>query len=200
MPLRVDLDARRVLRTLGAVPTFVRREITTRFRLLGRTLRDDLRATIPKRSGKARRGVGVKMDRARERGDIAVLIYGTLGKAPHLKTLEQGATLKPTRATMLAVPIGRAATKHGQARFRARDLRDNPSAYGYERSFVRGDVVFGVRGRDLEPLFALRRNLVFPRRSYFKKFYRANEARIRREVELAVAGGVEAAQHAGGLG
>ena len=197
MDLRIETDVGAVVRMLDVSPKFIRREVHTHLRIFGRTLRDDLRQQISKRSGRARRGVAVKMDRTRDRGDVAVLLYAALGKAPHLKALEFGAMLRPKQATMLAVPIGSAATKHGQARFRARDLRDKPNAFGYERSFVRGDVVFGVRGDELEPLFALRKSIVFPRRSYFKNFRRANEARIRREVEKAVANGLKAAQQPG---
>lgn len=176
-----NTDSKRV--AFSRFPTDVRRGLTAGFRDLGKALRDDLRPTIVKRSGKARRAVRVAMERSSGKADVAVRVYWAGSSARHGPVLERGATLQPKVASKLTVPIGRARTKQGQARFKAKDLRDNPTAFGYERSFVRNDVVLGVRGDDLEALFKLRSSIVFPRRSYFKKFRQAHEARIKRDVE-----------------
>jgi hypothetical protein len=139
-----------------------------------------------------------KLDRARVRGDVAVIIGGNLAKAPHLATLEGGATITPKAARALAVPIGRMANRHGAARYQAKDVKANPGLAGMSRTFVRNDVVLGeTAGGEVVPLFALRRSIVFPRRAIFKNFARKNAARISREVEVAVGTGLRAAEGAG---
>lgn len=191
MSLDVRLDARAVLRTLDMVPDFVRKDVKARFGTLGQSLRNELRTRIPKRTGRAQRAVFSRFDRVREQNDIAILVGGNVGKAPHLKTLEEGATLKPKQARMLAVPVGRAANKHGVAKFSAKELKQNPEAFGFASTWVRNDVVMGeTLGGKVEPLFALRQSIVFPRRGYVKNFRRANEGRIRREVAAAVSMGL----------
>jgi hypothetical protein len=183
MAVEISIDTR-ALTGLGEVPRFVSQYVRTRMRSLGQALRNELRATIARRSGKAQRAVRMRLGRG---DDLSLSLFGALKVAPHLKTLEQGATLKPKQAQMLAIPVGRAANRHGQALFRARDLRDNPNAFGYQSSFVRGDVVFGVRRATIHPLFVLRKSLVFPRRSYFKNFARGQQDRIRQDLARAVA-------------
>lgn len=199
MRLDVRLDARAVLRTLDSVPVFVRKDVKARFRTLGQSLRNELRMKIPKRTGRARRAIFSRFDRVREQNDIAILVGGNVAKAPHLKTLEEGATIKPKRARMLTVPVGRAANRHGVAKFTARELKENPQAFGFASTWIRDDVILGeTLGGKVEPLFALRQSIVFPRRSYVKNLRRSNEGRIRREVEAAVAVGIENAKRGTG--
>ena len=199
MRLDVRLDARTVLRTLDSVPQFVRKDVKARFRTLGQSLKNELKTRIPKRTGRAQRAIFSRFDRVREQNDIAILVGGNVAKAPHLKTLEEGATIRPKRARMLTVPVGRAANKHGVARFTARELKDNPQAFGFASTWIRDDVILGeTLGGKVEALFALRKSIVFPRRSYVKNFRRSNEGRIRREVEAAVTISIENAKRGTG--
>lgn len=180
---------------LDDVPQFVRKDVKARFRTLGQTLRNELKMKIPKRTGRAQRAIFARFDRVRDQNDIAILVGGNVSKAPHLKTLEEGATIKPKRAKMLAIPIGRAANKHGVAKFTARQLKENPGAFGFASTWVRNDVVLGETfGGKVEPLFALRKSITFPRRGIVKNFRKSNEGRIRREVSAAVTIGIENAK------
>lgn len=195
MGLDVRVDARAVLRTLEDVPKFVRKDVKARFRTLGQSLKNELKTKIPKRTGRAQRAIFSRFDRVRDQNDIAILVGGNVAKAPHLATLESGATIKPKRAKMLTVPVGRAANKHGVARFSAKELKENPQAFGFASTWIRNDVILGeTLGGKVEALFALRKSIVFPRRSIVKNFRRSNEGRIRREVEAAVAVGIENAK------
>ena len=179
----IAVDAKRTVSNFEGVHGFMRREVTTRFRTLGQTIRNELRAEIPKRSGRARRAVFSKLERRRQQNDVTVLVGGNLAKAPHLKTLEKGALIRPTTAQKLAIPIGRATTRSGVGRFSAGQLRQTPEAFGYVASFVRNDIVFGERANGrIDALFALKDQTLVTRRSYFK-----NKARQRRALILAQA-------------
>ena len=196
MGLDVRVDARAVLRTLDSVPKFVRKDVKARFRTLGQSLRNELRMKIPKRTGRARRAIFSRFDRVRDQNDIAILVGGNTAKAPHLATLESGATIKANKAKMLTIPVGRAANKHGVAKFTARELKANPQAFGFATTWIRDNVILGeTLGGKVEPLFALRKSVTFPRRSIVKNFRKSNEGRIRREVAAAVSVGIENAKN-----
>jgi len=195
--LDIRIDSRQVLAMLDSVPEFVRKEVRGRFATLGRTLRNELRNAMPKRTGKAASSIFNRFDRVRDRNDIAILVGGNLGKAPYLGILEVGGNIRPKQSGWLAIPLNKAADRHGKARFRARDLRDNPGAYGFVRSWVRDRVVLGERpGGAIEPVFALRKAILFSRAEApkpIRRFRDRNVARIQREVEFAVTGAIEMA-------
>lgn len=196
---KVEVDAKDVVRRLEGVNGFMRKPVSQRLRKFGQRLRDELRREIPKRSGRARRGVFSKLERKRKQNDVTVIVGANLKKAPHLRVLEEGATIVPKRASRLAIPIGRAQTRAGVGRFSAAALRDNPEAFGYADSFVRRDVVFGVRssGR-VDPLFALRKRVVLYRRSYFKNKARQRRGAARLVTRRAVREGLRLAVLTGG--
>lgn len=204
MQYEIRIDSRAALAKLERIPEFVSKEIRSRFRTLGQALRNELRLQIPRETGRARRAIFSKFDRRREKNDIALLVGGNVGKAPHLKIIERGGRIRPKTAQFLAVPIGPAANRHGGAKFQAKDLKANPQAYGYVRTWVHDDVVMGERASgDVEPLFALKREVIFPRagaRGPIRTFRDRNEARIKREVESAVIAGLHAGAGAGGGG
>lgn len=200
MQVSISVDARETLRMLKQMPNFVRKEVRGRFRTLGRSFRNELRAQFPKRSGKLQRAIFSGFDRKSRRGDIAVIIAANQGKVPYAGVIDRGGNIRPKRASMLAIPLsrGRAANKYGHARFQARDLRANPQAYGYARSFVRNDIVFGVRsGGQVEALFKLEPNVIIPRRDITKSFARSKRSEVETAVKSALDLAITAADKPG---
>lgn len=195
--LDIQIDSRKALAKLDQIPDFISKEIRTRFRTLGQTLRNELRVQMPRASGRASRAIFSRFARKQDRNDITLLVGGNIGKAPYLGILERGGTIKPKRSQFLAVPIGPAVERHGAAKFSAKDLKANPQAFGYVRTFVRDDVVLGERASgDIVPLFALEKQIIRPRASApapIRKFRDKNEARVKREIEEAITAGIQAA-------
>lgn len=176
MKTAIEVDSREVVQRLDGAGGFMRTEITTRFRQFGRQLRTELRAEIPRVTGRARRAIRSRLLRRRQAADVTLIVDGNLRIAPHLRTLEHGASIVPKRAQRLTVPIGAATTRRGVARFSAREVRDNPQAYGFAKTWISGEAILGERlsGR-VDPLFALEKQVIVPRRRYF-----ANKVRQRR--------------------
>ena len=165
----INIDTRAAVHRLEGVHGFMRGSITKRFRALGRSLRNELRTEIPKRTGRARRAIFSRLERKRRRNDVTLLVGANLSKAPYLKVLELGAMIRPTPGTKLAIPIGRALSGRGVAKFSAAALKANPGAFGYAKTWVSKDVVLGERssGR-IDPLFALKGQVLIRRGHYFK--------------------------------
>ena len=194
MNLLIESDARGVVGRLEGASGFLRGEITQRFRRVGQSLRNELRAELPRRTGRARRAVFSKLERRQRQSDVTVIVGANLAKAPHLAVLEHGALIRPRRGQFLTVPIGSSVSRRGVTRFSARDLQANPEAFGYAKSFVAKDVIFGERasGR-LVPLFALVKQVLITRRSYFKNKARQRRPQIMAAVREAVRAGLKAA-------
>jgi hypothetical protein len=87
--------------------------------------------------------------------------------APYGSIQEDGGTIVPRTARMLTIPLAAMLTGNGVARGTARQLRDNPGAFGFTGTFVRHDVIFGKRGRaQIIPLFALKARVTIPAHRY----------------------------------
>jgi hypothetical protein len=89
-------------------------------------------------------------------GDVMVVVGVDSAKAPYGRIHEVGGIIRPRRAANLAIPIGEAKTRGGVARFSARQLVQNPRAFGYTGAFFRKNVLFGNRNRVPVPLFVLK--------------------------------------------
>lgn len=189
----VQVDARQAVARLDGAGGFMRSEITKRFRMVGRSLRNELRAEVPVVTGRARRSIRSRLARVRRKNDVTLIVDANLKIAPHMKVLEHGATITAKRVSKLAIPIGAAVGRRGVARFSARDLRNNPRELGFARTWAAGDVIFGARhgGGKPVPLFALKRSVLITRRSYFKRKARQRRGQINQAVRLAVRAGLK---------
>jgi hypothetical protein len=78
--------------------------------------------------------------------------------------LEDGGVIRPVVAKMLAIPIGKALTPAGVARFKPREII---SEGGYDNSFIRRSkagnlILFGASGKNITPLFVLKDSVTIP--------------------------------------
>jgi hypothetical protein len=99
---------------------------------------------------------------------------------------EMGGTITPKSGTYLTVPLASMLTPRGLAKGSARDVIDNPSAFGFTGVFFGSNILFGVRsgpytgGRsrqpDMEPLFALKRSVTIPAHFYVRDSIQQLEA------------------------
>lgn len=188
-----------------AVTQAMRAEMT---RLRG-DVQADLRAGSPLtyRSGALSNSI---FDRVDVEADAIVGRVGTAtNKAVYGRIHELGGEITPKRGKYLAIPLGPAKTDQvGRARFSARELMDNPEAFGYRRAFVyrargvgQGLTILGVRGErsikgaakgSVVPLFALVRRVKLPARAFLgTAFTRAKDrivAALNAAVDRALAG------------
>jgi len=74
---------------LDRVHSAIGEGIHSRFQLLGRTLRDELRPQIPKKTGRARGSIFFRLDSV-DREESLLLVGGDLVQAPHLIYIEHG--------------------------------------------------------------------------------------------------------------
>lgn len=176
--LAVTIDTAQVEQVLTQLPIAVGKSLLPFSRRVGQTLQRYIQTqklsgqALAVRTGASRRAIFYRVEQAAGAGGVVtsqtVVVGGALSVAPGLRIHEYGGTV--TGKPWLAIPIGAANTARGVARFRARDLRANPAAYGYRGSFVRKDVIFGVRGegatRSIVPLFVLKRAVSLKRVGY----------------------------------
>jgi hypothetical protein len=123
----------------------------------------------------------------------AEAIVGRVGvdraKAVYGRIQALGGTIRPTRAQHLTIPVGQALTGNGVARFTARELFDNPQAFGFRTAFVnpRKTAILGVRAdKSVTPLFALKTEVTLPPRNYLRRAIDAVRPQIAEEVRRAV--------------
>lgn len=106
------------------------------------------------RTGTGRRSI---FHRVEERADdIEVIVGADLSKARYMRAHEKGAEIRPKRARFLTIPLDAVKTRGGVARFSARDVIARPGSFGYTGTFFRNHVLFGKRGDQAVPLFALK--------------------------------------------
>lgn len=106
-------------------------------------------------------------------------------KAAYGRVQEDGGTIIPKKSRFLTIPLAAMLTANGVARGNARDVIQNPSAFGYKSTFFHKGVLFGVpasgaRRRGLQsligaktrdavvPLFALKSSVTLPGRHYLE--------------------------------
>lgn len=91
-------------------------------------------------------------------------------KVPYGSIQEEGGTVIPKHSRFLAIPLEAMLTGNGVARGTARQVKDNPGAFGFASTFIHGGVIFGkVLGAakaSVIPLFALKSSVVIPATHY----------------------------------
>jgi hypothetical protein len=114
-------------------------------------------------------------------GGIVGELWPDPAKAPYGGIQEDGGTITPKKGTMLTIPLAAMLTGNGVARGTARQVKDNPTSFGFQSSFIpKGKhVIMGViadarfagtrgnggRGAAI-PLFALVPSVTLPGRHY----------------------------------
>jgi hypothetical protein len=104
--------------------------------------------------------------------------------APYGSIQEDGGVIVPKTAQMLTIPLAAMLTGNGVARGTARQVRDNPGAFGFTSTFSRKEVVFGTRGRgQIIPLFALKSRVMIPATHFLSTTLTQELAWIQEELE-----------------
>lgn len=93
--MEITVDDKAVRSMLNRVEGSVGESIHSRFGVLGRMLRDELRPTIPKRTGRARAAIFFRQGSAPGSKEIDLLVGGDLAQAPHLIYIELGTRFQP---------------------------------------------------------------------------------------------------------
>lgn len=115
-------------------------------------------------------------------------------KARYGRIHEYGGSIKPVRAQNLTIPLKAAQTANGVARFTARQVIASPASFGYQDTFFRRDMIFGVKpGRQVVPLFVLSKGVTLRRVGYMASALQDLQPWINAEARTA-------AQHSLGQG
>ena len=131
---------------------------------------------LHRRTGNLVKSMGFHIDKGKDGS-----LESTIGSGASLKTnrmiyaniLETGGVIKPVRAKMLAIPIGKALTRAGVARFKPREI----TSQGYDSSFIRRSksgnlILFGaIKGKakiKVIPLFLLKDSVTIPEFKYMQ--------------------------------
>lgn len=139
------------------------------------------------RTGTGRRSIFHRIEAVGngDEGDIVLFVGADLGTARYMRLQALGGIIRPTKGRYLTIPIGAAKTANGVARFSARDVIEDPQAHGYDSTFFRNQILFGVKGRfrkqtvegqrvsvrqgsigTVEPLFVLKTSVTIPAHNY----------------------------------
>lgn len=189
----IQVNARELKAAIAAAPEILRKAIRQRANAIRTELRRDLRAQIARgsliepRSGKLRRSVFGRVKMSDE--GLEIRVGAARFTAP---ILEKGATVTPKRAAHVTVPLPAALDGRGLKMFSARDVIGNPRAYGYLGTFTLDDVIFGRRGDDAVPLFALKKRIRIEPRRFIRSVWDARKDWITRQFADAVAEAVTA--------
>lgn len=148
-------------------------------------------SSLKRRSGYLARSIGSVV--VQEEGEIVGIVGSGVRTGSRVKYAdihERGGIIRPKRAKYLTIPIGRSKTKSGIGRFSARDIMGGFTNYDETAVFKskRGNLIYwGVRklkkGRKLEPLFVLVKQVKIPARRYMSLTARANTQRVMRQLQ-----------------
>lgn len=127
---------------------------------------------LKRRTGNLAKSMGWRIDKANDGTPEAIIGSGATlqtNRMIYANILEVGGVIRPVRAKMLAIPIGKALTGAGVARFKPRQITSN----GYEKSFIRRSkagnlILFGATGDNVTPLFVLKDSVTIPAFRYME--------------------------------
>lgn len=117
-------------------------------------------SALHSRTGALKASIETQKPEIRREGIVGHVVASQ--KLPYGLAQERGATIVPKRVRFLTIPLDAAKTAVGVERFSARQML----SAGYTGSFVRNGVLFGKRGEEAVPLFALRRSVTLPPRPF----------------------------------
>lgn len=187
------VNTRELKAVIERAPAVLRQAIRQRANLIRNELRRDLRAKITPggliepRSRKLYRSV---FSRVRMTEDGLEIRAGATRFTANI--LEKGATIAPTKAAHVTVPLPFALDGRGLKLFSARDFLSSPGSYGYTGSFTRGGVIFGRLGDDAVPLFALKKQVRIEPRRFIASVRDARQGWVVQQFRQAVTETVDA--------
>ncbi len=177
-PALISTTLVKVLRRIGAgLERHVKRE-----KLQGQVL--------TRRTGTLMRAIYTKILLEASARDAVLVLGADTKKAAGARLQEYGGVVVPRNAQYLTIPLDAARTSAGVARLSASEFIRNPQALGFDHSFVnkRKTVIMGARdvgGETVaEPVFALKKRVVIPERSYLRSSVRDRKAAILQELGL----------------
>jgi len=95
------------------------------------------------------------------------LISGRAGSNLEYAAIQEaGGEVQAKSVPHLTIPLAPFLTGRRIARGTARSVIESPGAYGYDGTFFSRGVLFGKRGEESEPLFALKESITIPARPY----------------------------------
>lgn len=104
---------------------------------------------------------------------------------PYGRIQEVGGVIYPVHGQYLTIPLDEALTASGVAKFTAREAEDA----GY-KTFIRGNIIYGVKDGILYPLFLLVSHVTIPPRPFVAPTLKANQQFVERELKAAVDEGI----------
>jgi hypothetical protein len=114
-----------------------------------------------------------------------------LKKAVQMRAQEKGASIGPKRGMFLTVPLAAVRTGNGVARFTARQVIAAPQSFGYSGTFFKKSVLFGKKGDEVVPLFAMVRRVTLKPVGYLTNTVREKGPWAVNEIAGAVAEGLK---------
>lgn len=178
MNLEVNSNAGHVSVQYAQAPRLIAKTVIPTMRRIGGglqsyILRNKLQGDpLERRSGTLGRALFYRITVADAEREVILTIGADKKKAPQAAVQEYGGTIRPKNARSLAIPLEAARTARGLARITARRFMENPGELGYDAAFVADDVIFGVKEtknrEDVDPVFALKKQVVLPERSYIR--------------------------------
>lgn len=172
--IEVETNAASVAVRYNQAPALLAKTVVQTFRRIGASLqtfvvRNKLAGQVlARRTGTLARAVFYKVFLE---GEDAVLAIGAdAAKAKYARVQELGGVIRATHSANLAIPLDAARTAKGVARMSAREFMKNPEALGFESAFVnpKGTAIMGRIGQNIEPVFALKKQVVLQPRRYLR--------------------------------
>jgi hypothetical protein len=149
----------RILRTVGAgLVSYIGRE-----KLSGQVL--------GVRTGTLRRALYSRVFVDANGLDAGVAVGADVKKAPQARVQEYGGTISAKGGGFLTIPVGPNLTGKGVMRVSASAFIANPESLGFDHAFVnpKKTAILGVRqDGSVEAVFALKRSVTLPERSYLR--------------------------------
>ena len=167
----VEIDARDAKAALDRVPAALQKRLFPVLNRWGLGVVGHIKANkldgqvLNHRTRTLSRAVFHRVEESGEEGTLEVGV--DLAKAPYGRVHEYGGTIRPKTAAHLTIPIGRALTASGVARFRARQVIASPASFGFASTFARNGIIFGTnKGAAPSPLFVLKDSVTLKARPY----------------------------------
>ena len=204
--MELIVDERGLIARLERAPHVTGKATVQAMRRIGRLFETTIKGEflsgqlLRVRTGAGRRSIFHRVDVGADEtvDDVVLKVGADLGTARYMRLLALGGIIRPKQGRYLTIPIGEAKTASGVPRFTARELIENPQAFGYDSTFFHKSILFGVKGRfrrrtiegqrvqvrqgsigTVVPLFVLRTSVTIPSRNYLM----AARDRLRPAVE-----------------
>lgn len=184
----IHINTTALRRSTEAAPATITQALRRRANVIRTQLRRDIRSKITPagliepRSRKLYRSIFARV--MSDAGGLEIRAGAKRFTAP---ILEKGATIVPTKAANLTVPLPFALDSRGLKLFSARDFLSSPGAFGYTGSFTRDGVIFGRLGDHAVPLFTLKKQIRIEPRRFIQSVRDARHGWVTQQFNEAIA-------------